>query len=1609
MKATIIVTAISLLFVTGSLHVVNAQNNTEIEDTIPKRKIPFIPENKDDKTMSSYFFVFSNDSTQARLPLEKTTANVLISGVIADVSVKQHYINTGDSTLEAVYIFPASTRAAVYAMNMKIGDRIVYAKIKEKEQARTEYQQALQEGQTASLLEQHRPNVFQMNVGNIRPGDTIIVEMSYTELIEPQNDIYEFVFPATVGARYSETGEDWNESQPFVPLNITAQINAGMPIESVRCASHKTEISNKNGVAVVEMQTKSKDENVDFVLKYSLKGKAVQSGLLLHEHDDENFFLLMMQPPETPDSTQIPPREYVFIIDVSGSMSGFPLDVSKKLIREMISNLRPVDRFNVMLFEASNSMLYETSVMANDSNIRKAIETIDKHEAGGGTRILPALQKALDFKGTENYSRSFIVVTDGYIVVEQEAFKLIRDNLNKANLFAFGIGRSCNRYLIEGMAYAGQGEPYFITNKKEALLYGTKFKEYIEKPVLTNIEVDYLNFEAYDTEPVSIPDVFSKRPVLLYGKYRGTPTGNITIKGLSGNNTYSQTFRVEDVSNRNNPALRYLWARNRIKYISDYSKHFGGIENPQSEVTALGLKYNLLTEYTSFIAVDSLIRDNKQDTTKTEPFDLEAGFDNPVIAARTENNQIRVRGTKSYSSKRYFSRSNSVRYARRPSGSNSLDEVVVTAFGVARRKKALSYSHTVVATDDMSTASNPLACVASGVNVVSNQGDSQIIPGIIINGLSSVVYNSPLIVVDGVPYENQTGLHTLSVAPGISAHVLQNISSFDVYRIEILKDATTTALYGAKAANGVINISSKNRNRQRRTGKIEFQSKFTVSNANRLPVMQNQFAQGQRINVETVWRGAHQMEAYSWGPAIKNLQFDGNNFKYDKNGMLENNDGTGKKALAYNAYDIFHKQLGWSNHLAFSGDRKTKYRLAFTNEMQNGIVPETGSTKNIVSAFVSHRFDYLSLEAAANYGGSKITKPHQYGIISGLMRGILLTPPTFDNANGITEKPAETPSTYSFDDGTHRSFCPHYVDNPYFVLIRNKAETKGNTILATAGAKYDWDAVTFHYNYSYKFDNLNYTGGLDRFSSLYLNGILLNREERNDNHLSKFAVRYFKDDIISYWSLKTSLNYIYKSDNKTIERTDGANLLEQGDFSAENAINLNNNSFEHSEKRNALSWSFNTDYRSIFFVGFNIYSETSNWRPENIKNTNAYSSGFSFVPSQIRGFNNHVLNFLKFKFNFSNSDNAPLAFVNPYLYIAQNYDYTKHPVYYEKVQTKLPDNLKKEKIISFTYGSEIILFNNKIKLTADYIASKNKNIYYPFFTSDKLAIMQNGGDVKNNSINIDLNLRTGQSGAFIYKSAIRYSKNTSEVISMPQGVDVIAIAGFKSMQSVMTEGKPFPVFYGTQYVRNSNGEIIVNDSGHPLQSSEMGVIGNPNAKFNLGWNNKFHYKNFQLTVDIDYKHGGDVWNGTKTIMNKYGTSQESAEIRKETNFVFDGVKTNGAPNDIPIDMSTDGMHYFMQNDWFGIAEAAIEDGTWLRLQTVELSYTWKNSWRVLRSRNNKLKSIKFSVFANNLLLYTPYSGVDPQTSLTYDSNGIGLDLFNFPAVRSVGCVLRFKF
>jgi Ca-activated chloride channel family protein len=317
---------------------------------------------------------------------------------------------------------------------------------------------------------------------------------------------------------------------------------------------------------------------------------------------------MMVQPPRRVELEQVPPREYLFVMDVSGSMNGFPIETAKRLVRDLIGDLRPTDSFNVLTFAGGSDLWSEHSLPATQANVQAAIAMLERQQGGGGTELLAALRRAMELpRESEPRARSIVLVTDGYISAEADVFEYVRNHLDRANVFTFGIGSSVNRHLLEGVARAGLGEPFVVSDAAHAPAAAARFRKYVQYPLLTGVHVAFEGFDAYDVTPSILPDVLAERPILLQGKWRGSPAGRVVITGTTGAGHFERALDVAasqpDEANR---ALRELWARTTVAELADW----GGEPHPDGvrrKIVRLGLAYDLLTRYTSFVAVHEVV------------------------------------------------------------------------------------------------------------------------------------------------------------------------------------------------------------------------------------------------------------------------------------------------------------------------------------------------------------------------------------------------------------------------------------------------------------------------------------------------------------------------------------------------------------------------------------------------------------------------------------------------------------------------------------------------------------------------------------------------------------------------------------------------------------------------------------------------------------------------------------------------------------------------------------------------------------------------------------------------------------------------------------------
>ncbi|MDQ7826669.1 MAG: VIT domain-containing protein [Candidatus Eremiobacteraeota bacterium] len=593
-----------------------------------------------DVTEGTLKIIDKQGKTKALCPLRHTAVKADITGFMARVKVTQQFHNPSKEKIEAVYVFPLPSRAAVDDMVMHVGKRTIKGDIKKREEAKKIYEAAKKQGHVASLLEQERPNIFTQSVANIMPGEAVNIEISYVEYLSYQDGIYEFVFPMVVGPRYipgratGAQGTGWASDTNDVPdasritppvtpkgtraghdIEVSLSIDAGVPIRKIRSVLHRVHTVQQEGSSRAQVTLDQLDNipNKDFILQYETAGKSIEDACLTHASKARGgFFSLIVQPPLRPEKAQITPKEMIFVIDSSGSQMGWPIEKAKETMKYCIENMNDGDTFNLMAFSNNVVKLFDAPQPNSKKNREEALDFLAHRLGGGGTEMLPAMMAALEPKPDPEKLRIVCFMTDGYVGNDMQIIDAVKKNIGKARLFSFGVGNSVNRYLLDKMAEMGRGEAEYVTLNRHGDEVAEAFQQKIGTPILTDISIDWGNLPVREIFPKYHPDLFSGKPLVFTGRYSGASKGDITLKGFIAGKPHARKIAVTlPGSEAGHEVLASLWARTCVEYLMD--QDLLNIQqnrpNPKikNEITKLGLDYRIMTQYTSFVAVEEKV------------------------------------------------------------------------------------------------------------------------------------------------------------------------------------------------------------------------------------------------------------------------------------------------------------------------------------------------------------------------------------------------------------------------------------------------------------------------------------------------------------------------------------------------------------------------------------------------------------------------------------------------------------------------------------------------------------------------------------------------------------------------------------------------------------------------------------------------------------------------------------------------------------------------------------------------------------------------------------------------------------------------------------------
>ena len=567
---------------------------------------------------------------QVPLPLKHTAVDAAIAGHISTVRVKQRFTNPFDTKIEAVYVFPLPQQAAVSEFLMVIGARTIRGILREKEEAEAIYRAARDQGYQASLLVQHRPNVFEQKVANIEPGKAIDVDITYFNTLAYKDGWYSFVFPTVVGPRFNPPGHSTpvdalprgkgaaTASSTAVTylaptersghdLSISVHVDAGVAIDEFK-STHEIAVERDGPAsATVQLAKRTTLPNRDFVLDFRVAGGTVKSTLVTHRDPEtgEGFFSLMMIPPIDSVHVSRRPMEMVFVIDCSGSMDGRPLAQAKEAVDTALARLSPDDTFQIIRFSDDASQFGREPVPATAENLAAARRYLAGLDSMGGTMMEEGIKAALDFPHDPSRYRFVSFMTDGYIGNEDEILAAVHKGIGNARIFSFGVGESVNRYLMERMAKIGRGAVAYLAQHDSAQAVMGDFFDRVSRAALTDVGIDWGKMAVSDLYPGQLPDLFVGRPFTLSGRFQGEPAP-VTVSATTADGAH-RAFIVETTeAGAGGASIAKVWARANIAELSDRQAVTGDPHGELKDVILrIALQHQLSSNYTSFVAVDS--------------------------------------------------------------------------------------------------------------------------------------------------------------------------------------------------------------------------------------------------------------------------------------------------------------------------------------------------------------------------------------------------------------------------------------------------------------------------------------------------------------------------------------------------------------------------------------------------------------------------------------------------------------------------------------------------------------------------------------------------------------------------------------------------------------------------------------------------------------------------------------------------------------------------------------------------------------------------------------------------------------------------------------------
>ncbi|QOR76263.1 MAG: SusC/RagA family TonB-linked outer membrane protein [Thermoflavifilum sp.] len=983
-----------------------------------------------------------------------------------------------------------------------------------------------------------------------------------------------------------------------------------------------------------------------------------------------------------------------------------------------------------------------------------------------------------------------------------------------------------------------------------------------------------------------------------------------------------------------------------------------------------------------------------------------------------------------------------------------LNELVVTALGIQREKRALGYSVQDVTSEQLTVnhPTNPLNELSgkvSGLQIISASGTPGSAVRVQLRGATSILGdNQPLFVVDGIPVDNSEN-RTANDAGGTAgvgeANRLLDLNPDDIESITVLKGPAASALYGSQASNGAIIITTKRGGPLgRKTFHVTYNLAFNDDQVNKLPDRQNKFAQG----IFGTYLGPDNpsgLKAYSFGPLMDTMVYDGDHtYLWDSHGRLvpKSQNPNGQKAIVYDPYKFFQHGVGLVHNLAFSGsDRDISYRVSLSHSDQSGVIPLSKFKKSSISINTDYRFTpQFSISSAINYVYDFANRPQQGSNLNGVMLGLLRTPPSFDNSAGVTD-PTD-PRAYMLQDGSGRQRSYRGTggyDNPYWTVNMNPFTDKTNRIFGNVSANYmpfKWLTVTERFGGDYYIENQHQiyskgSSGANAAGAVFEDQVT--SQIINHDFFATAHKQFGKD-----WDLSLMLgNNIFQNTYKRIHvQGTGLNFNQ---FQGINNTQSQTLSLGSSEVRRYAFYSrFSGAYKDYVYLDLTGRLETSSTLPIN-NNTYFYpSANLSFIFTQALKMNSSVLSFGKIRASFAQvgKDLDPYSLQTYWVRASAGDGWTNGIVFpfgsltgFQKSTVLGNSKLKAEKTSEYELGTELHFFGDRIYVDYTFYHYRSTNLLNQVSIANSTgygAVYLNAADMENYGHEVTLNLIPLKFKDFTWNLTVNWATNQNKVLKLGPGIDRLDFNGFAGIFVSALVGKPYGVIYGTGYVHQIPGDVksplVIYDQGTPgdgqyglpIISNDLEYLGNTNPKWTGSLGNTFTWKGISLYVLFEARQKYQMWNGTWGAMTNFGVSKNTEN--RYTQYVFPGVTghydnngnlvIDGKTNNISVKL--DENYYTGVGSGFAVNEPFVQDASWVRLREISIGYTFQGN-KLFKQAHPPFESITVSLVGRNLWLHTKYTGVDPETSLFGSQVAQGFDYFNNPGVKTYGFNLNFRF